>query len=49
MNALQLELKTPSIIKFVPKRNQLCAAKYTDGNLWHRARVEGVKGDNVDV
>ncbi|CAK5030294.1 unnamed protein product [Meloidogyne enterolobii] len=49
MNALQLELKTPSIIKFIPKRNQLCAAKYTDGNLWHRARVEGVKGDNVDV
>jgi staphylococcal nuclease domain-containing protein 1 len=49
MNALQIELKSSSIIKFTPKRNQLCAAKYTDGNLWHRARVEGVKGDNVDV
>ncbi|KAF7640355.1 Nuclease domain-containing protein [Meloidogyne graminicola] len=48
MNALQIELKT-SIIKFVPKRGQLCAAKYTDGDLWHRARIEGIKGDNVDV
>lgn len=49
MGALQVELKGQPTAPFVPKRQQLCAAKYTDGDLWHRARVEGMKGDKVDV
>jgi hypothetical protein len=49
MGSLQVELKGQPTIPFVPKRQQLCAAKYTDGDLWHRARIEGVKGDQVEV
>jgi hypothetical protein len=49
MNVLQVELKGQPTAPFIPKRQQLCAAKYTDGDLWHRARVDGVKGDKVEM
>uniref|UniRef100_A0A914I7I6 Staphylococcal nuclease domain-containing protein n=1 Tax=Globodera rostochiensis TaxID=31243 RepID=A0A914I7I6_GLORO len=49
MNGLQIEMKGMPTSQFVPKRQQLCAAKYTDGDLWHRAKVEGQKGDQIDV
>jgi len=33
---------------FTPKRGELCAAKYTDGQ-WYRARVEKVSGSKISV
>lgn len=33
---------------FIPKRGDLCAAKYTDGH-WYRARVEKVSGSKISV
>ncbi|KAL3102323.1 hypothetical protein niasHS_003732 [Heterodera schachtii] len=49
MQALQIEMKGVPTGQFVPKRQQICAAKYTDGDLWHRAKVEAQKGDKIDV
>ena len=49
MDALQVELKGQPTGPVIPKRQQLISAMYTDGDLWHRARVESVKGDRVDV
>ena len=33
---------------FIPKRGELCAAKFTDGQ-WYRARVEKVSGSKISV
>jgi staphylococcal nuclease domain-containing protein 1 len=34
---------------FIPKRGELCAAKFEDDGQWYRARVEKVSGSNVCV
>lgn len=34
---------------FTPKKNDLCAAQFTEDNEWYRARVERVQGSNATV
>lgn len=48
MEQMRAELATnpPLPGSFVPKRGELCAAKFVDGE-WYRARVERVEGNNV--
>lgn len=49
MNVLQTEMKG-SIPLTSAKRGQLAAAQFGGANnLWHRVRIEGVRGENVDV
>lgn len=34
---------------FTPKRNDLCAAQFSEDNEWYRARVEKVQGQNATI
>lgn len=34
---------------YVPKRNDLCAAKFTEDNEWYRAKIEKIQGGNATV
>lgn len=48
MSNLQSELNTTGIEgSYSPRRGDLCAAKFD--NLWHRARVESVKGGKYEI
>jgi len=34
---------------YTPKRNDLCAAQFSEDNQWYRAKVEKVQGQNVTI
>lgn len=34
---------------YTPKKNDICAAKFSGDDLWYRARVEKIMGDKVQV
>lgn len=34
---------------FTPKRNDLCAAKFSEDNEWYRAKIERVQGSNATI
>lgn len=34
---------------YTPKRNELCAAQFSEDNEWYRAKVEKVQGQNVTI
>lgn len=34
---------------FTPKRNDLCAAKFSEDNEWYRAKIERVQGGNATI
>jgi len=50
MDNLREEFRnTPPLAgSFVPKRNELCAAKFVD-NQWYRAKVEKMSGKDIEV
>lgn len=34
---------------YTPKRNDVCAARFTEDNEWYRARIERIQGGNATV
>uniref|UniRef100_T1J5F9 Staphylococcal nuclease domain-containing protein 1 n=1 Tax=Strigamia maritima TaxID=126957 RepID=T1J5F9_STRMM len=50
MNQLREEFtsRTPVAGAYNPRKDDLCAAKFTDG-LWYRAKVESISGGNVNI
>lgn len=50
MSTLQTEMNAIGIEgSYTPRRGDLCAARYSADNVWHRVRVEGLKAGRVDV
>lgn len=45
----ELRKKPPVVGAYMPRRGDLCVARFSADKLWYRARVEGIKGKNVDV
>ncbi|VBB29209.1 unnamed protein product [Acanthocheilonema viteae] len=45
----ELREKPPVVGAYVPRRGDLCVARFSADKLWYRARVEGIKGKNIDV
>lgn len=39
----------PTTGAYTPKRNDLCAARFTEDNEWYRAKIEKIQGQNVSV
>lgn len=44
-----LRKKPPVVGAYVPRRGDLCVARFSVDKLWYRARVEGIKGKNIDI
>jgi staphylococcal nuclease domain-containing protein 1 len=49
MEQLQGQLNVNSSTNYTPRRNELCACFDVNLKLWHRAKVESVKGGRADV
>ncbi|KAI6196869.1 Nuclease domain-containing protein [Aphelenchoides besseyi] len=49
MNDLQREMKNHEQASYNPRRGEVCACMFKEVNLWHRARVEGIKAGRADV
>lgn len=51
MSKLRKEFQTspPLSGAYTPKRNDLCAAQFSEDNEWYRARVEKVQGQNATI
>uniref|UniRef100_A0A0R3R2E5 Staphylococcal nuclease domain-containing protein 1 n=1 Tax=Brugia timori TaxID=42155 RepID=A0A0R3R2E5_9BILA len=45
----ELRKKPPVVGAYVPRRGDLCVARFSADKLWYRARVEGVKGKSIDI
>ena len=45
----ELEVSPPLPGSYTPKRNDLCAAQFTEDNAWYRAKVERIQGQNATV
>ncbi|VDK66149.1 unnamed protein product [Onchocerca ochengi] len=45
----ELRIKPPVIGAYVPRRGDLCVARFSADKLWYRARVEAIKGKKVDI
>lgn len=45
----ELQDSPPLSGAFTPKRNDLCAAKFTLDNEWYRAKIEKIQGQNATV
>lgn len=41
--------ESPPSAGFTPKRNDLCAAQFSEDNEWYRAKVEKVQGQNATI
>ncbi|CAD5211676.1 unnamed protein product [Bursaphelenchus okinawaensis] len=48
MADLQREVGTPTT-SYTPRKNELCAGFFKEINLWHRVKVESIKGGNADI
>ncbi|CAD5216145.1 unnamed protein product [Bursaphelenchus xylophilus] len=48
MGDLQREIGSPTT-SHTPRKNELCAGFFKEVNLWHRVKVESVRGGNADV
>uniref|UniRef100_A0AC35TZH4 Staphylococcal nuclease domain-containing protein n=1 Tax=Rhabditophanes sp. KR3021 TaxID=114890 RepID=A0AC35TZH4_9BILA len=49
MDKLQIAAKQSGDAATLPKRGEICIAKYTADGQWNRARVEGVKDNKASV
>lgn len=45
----ELQLSPPLTGAYTPKRNDLCAAQFSEDKEWYRAKVEKVQGQNATV
>ncbi|XP_054275181.1 staphylococcal nuclease domain-containing protein 1-like [Macrosteles quadrilineatus] len=45
----ELETDPPLPGSYTPKRGDLCAAKFTEDNLWYRAKIEKASGGKAQV
>ncbi|EJW87343.1 hypothetical protein WUBG_01746 [Wuchereria bancrofti] len=45
----ELRKKPPVVGAYVPRRGDLCVARFSADKLWYRARVEGIKGKSIDI
>lgn len=45
----ELRRKPPVVGSYVPRRGDLCVARFSADKLWYRARVEGIKGKNAEI
>lgn len=51
MSKLRQEFQSspPLVGAYTPKRNDLCAAQFTEDNEWYRAKIERIQGSNATV
>ncbi|VDK58411.1 unnamed protein product [Gongylonema pulchrum] len=45
----ELRNKPPVVGAYTPRRGDLCVARFSADKLWYRARVESIRGKNVEI